>query len=84
MPVPGSVITLPAQGLKAPVTQSGLNTAAAMYLVEAGDTLAGIARTYYGDANEWPRIAEANRDRVAVRGNYALIYEKQWLILPQL
>lgn len=30
------------------------------HTVASGDTLSKIAVTYYGDANQWPRIAEAN------------------------
>ncbi len=35
--------------------------AATTYVVQPGDTLAGIAQKVYGDRNAWPRIAEANR-----------------------
>lgn len=34
------------------------------YVVEKGDTLWAIAERYYGDGSEWPRIHEANRDRI--------------------
>jgi nucleoid-associated protein YgaU len=32
------------------------------YEVQAGDTLSKIAKREYGNANEWNRIFEANRD----------------------
>jgi nucleoid-associated protein YgaU len=32
------------------------------YVVKKGDTLSKIAREYYGDANLYPQIFEANRD----------------------
>jgi hypothetical protein len=32
--------------------------------VVAGDTLAGIAETAYGDPNLWPRLFTANRDKI--------------------
>lgn len=32
------------------------------YKVESGDTLSGIAKQFYHDPNQWPRIYEANRD----------------------
>ena len=30
----------------------------------AGDSLSKIAKRLYGDANQWKRIFEANRDRI--------------------
>lgn len=43
--------------------QSGhSSTAARIYVVVSGDSLSKIARREYGDANDWPRIYEANRD----------------------
>ena len=33
--------------------------------VVAGDTLSGIAHTFYNDANAWPRLFTANRDRIS-------------------
>ena len=32
------------------------------YTVKDGDTLSAIAKREYGDANEWKRIFEANKD----------------------
>ena len=78
----GAVLTLPAQGLKVPVTQSGLSQAAGIYLIKAGDTLAIIAQKYYGDTKQWTKIYEANKDRVRMIGNVPMIYECQWLIIP--
>jgi nucleoid-associated protein YgaU len=37
---------------------------ARMYEVQAGDTLAKIAKQFYGDANRWHEIHEANRDSI--------------------
>ena len=34
------------------------------YTVEAGDTLSTIAQHFYGDAEQYMRIVEANRDRL--------------------
>lgn len=36
-------------------------TASDEYTVEAGDTLRSIAQQVYGDAAQWPRIYDANR-----------------------
>ena len=32
------------------------------YIIKSGDTLSKIAKQYYGDANQYPRIFEANRE----------------------
>lgn len=43
--------------------QSGSSsTAEKVYMVVAGDSLSKIAKREYGNANEWPRIFEANKD----------------------
>jgi nucleoid-associated protein YgaU len=34
------------------------------YTVAAGDSLSKIAKREYGDANKWPAIFEANRDKI--------------------
>jgi nucleoid-associated protein YgaU len=34
------------------------------YTVVAGDSLSKIAKKYYGDASQWRRIFEANRDQI--------------------
>ena len=34
------------------------------YTVQAGDTLSKIAKEYYGDADQYQRIFEANRDQL--------------------
>ena len=43
--------------------QSGSSsTATKVYVVKSGDSLSKIAQHEYGNANEWKRIYEANRD----------------------
>jgi nucleoid-associated protein YgaU len=49
------------------------------YSVESGDTLSAIAERFYGDANEWPRIFDANRDQL---DNPDLIQPGQVLCIP--
>jgi nucleoid-associated protein YgaU len=34
------------------------------YTVAKGDSLSKIAKKYYGDASQWRRIFEANRDQI--------------------
>jgi uncharacterized protein YidB (DUF937 family) len=50
----GSSSTAPAPARPAPRT----------YKVVAGDSLSKIAKKVYGDANQWRRIFEANRDQI--------------------
>ncbi len=38
--------------------------AATNYTVAAGDSLSKIAKHFYGDANAWKRIFDANRDQL--------------------
>lgn len=35
------------------------------YTVVSGDTLSKIAKHYYGNANDWPKIFDANRDKLS-------------------
>jgi len=43
--------------------QSGSSsTATKIYEVVSGDSLSKIAKREYGNANDWPRIFEANKD----------------------
>jgi nucleoid-associated protein YgaU len=49
------------------------------HVVAAGDSLSKIAKRYYGDANQWRRIFEANRDQI---NNPDLIKPGQNLKIP--
>ena len=53
--------------------------AARTYTVKAGDSLSKIAKHEYGDAAQWPKIFEANRDIIK---NPDLIHPGQTLKLP--
>jgi nucleoid-associated protein YgaU len=58
------------------------NSAAAgsqSYTVRAGDSLGKIAKQFYGDAGQWKKIHEANRDAVP---NPDLIHPGQQLTIP--
>lgn len=50
------------------------------YTVEPGDSLSKIAKRFYGNANEWQRIFEANQDQIE---NPDLIHPGQVLRIPQ-
>ena len=53
--------------------------AARTYEVEPGDSLSKIAQRFYGNANDWPKIHEANRDQIK---DPDLIYPGQKLVIP--
>ena len=55
------------------------NADARIHVVVKGDSLSKIALREYGDAQQWRRIYEANRDLVQ---NPDLIYPGQKLRLP--
>ena len=50
-----------------------------IYTVAAGDSLSKISKKVYGDANQWKRIFEANRDQIK---NPDLIHPGQKLKIP--
>ena len=51
------------QDLTADITiDSSLKAPENTYTVVAGDSLSKIAKREYGNANDWPRIFEANKD----------------------
>ena len=45
----------------------------------AGDSLSKIAKQFYGDANRWQRIFEANKDKIK---DPDLIYPGQVIKIP--
>lgn len=49
------------------------------YVVVSGDSLSKIAKRYYGDAQQWRRIYDANRDQVK---DPDLIHPGQRLKIP--
>ena len=51
------------------------------YTVAAGDSLSKIAKRFYGDANDWRRIYEANRELIGA--NPDLIRPGQKLRIPK-
>jgi nucleoid-associated protein YgaU len=56
-----------------------LNNASRWYVVVTGDTLSTIAKRWYGDANDWPKIYWANRKTVK---SPTLIHAGQVLRIP--
>lgn len=49
------------------------------YTVVKGDSLSKIAKQFYGNANQWKRIYEANKDVIK---NPDLIYPGQTFTIP--
>lgn len=50
-----------------------------VYVIKSGDSLSKIAKEVYGDANRWPEIFEANKDKIK---DPNLIYPGQELRIP--
>jgi nucleoid-associated protein YgaU len=50
------------------------------YTIESGDTLSGIAKAHYGDANRWNELFEANREVIKDPDK---IYPGQRIRVPQ-
>ncbi len=62
-------------GIAAPPQQAKVE----YYIIQKGDTLSAIAKRYYGKANDYPRIFEANREVIK---NPDLIYPGQKIRIP--
>jgi len=45
-------------GLQAPAVQAKIE----YYIIKKGDTLSAVAKQFYGKANDYPKIFEANRE----------------------
>lgn len=79
----GSSTTAPEPSAPAPTPDPGPPVGTSgqdqTYTVVAGDSLSKIAKRYYGDANQWRRIHEANRDQIT---NPDLIHPGQRLKIP--
>ena len=64
----------------APASPSASQPAASRtYTVVAGDSLSKIAKREYGDAQQWRKIYDANRDQIS---NPDLIHPGQVLNIP--
>ena len=61
------------------VRSGSSSTATKVYEVRSGDSLSKIAQAEYGNANEWKRIFEANKD---VLSDPNKIYPGQKLRIP--
>ncbi|GAB4383811.1 MAG: hypothetical protein Kow0022_04560 [Phycisphaerales bacterium] len=66
-PVPGFVPVGPERSVRVQVTESA--AVYAKYVVQEGDTVAGIARRFLGSDSRWPEIQALNPDRVGKDGS---------------
>jgi nucleoid-associated protein YgaU len=55
------------------------NTAVRNYTVKAGDSLSRIAKEFYGNANDWQKIYQANKGRIK---DPNIIHPGQTLVIP--
>ena len=78
MPTPDFSNVQSGSASTAPGDSNG-DSAGRTYVVVKGDSLSAIAQREYGNAKDWPRIYEANRDVIK---NPDLIYPGQTLRLP--
>jgi LysM repeat protein len=67
------------QQAAAAAASGGSSTGGRTYTVQPGDTLSKIAKQFYGNANDYNRIFEANQDKLQ---NPDLIKVGQELIIP--
>ena len=63
-----------------PARPAGAPGGAKTYVVVKGDSLSKIAQRFYGDAQDWKRIYEANRDLIR---DPDLIHPGQELRIPE-
>jgi nucleoid-associated protein YgaU len=49
------------------------------YTIKSGDSLSKIAREFYGNANDWQKIYQANKDTIK---DPNMIYPGQKIIIP--
>jgi nucleoid-associated protein YgaU len=64
------------QGANAPKPQA---PAQRDYVIQSGDSLSKIAQRFYGNANDWQKIYQANKDKIK---DPNLIHPGQKIIIP--
>ena len=58
-------IDAPAAAAAAAASAGGSSSSARTYTVQPGDSLSKISRQFYGDANKYMKIFEANKDKLS-------------------
>ena len=72
----GTVIAVAKKEESAPAVNPKSN---GTHIVQPGDTLWAVAKKYYGNGNQYPRIVNANKDKIK---NPNLIFPGQQLVIP--
>jgi nucleoid-associated protein YgaU len=75
----GTVPKPSTQGKSTLSSTAPAETSGQTYTVKSGDSLSKIAKHFYGDANKWHRIYEANKDKIK---NPDLIHPGQEFTIP--
>jgi nucleoid-associated protein YgaU len=79
--VPVAVMELPGVGPASPLEPSAVSVSRVWIWQESGDCLWKMAKDHYGNPYLWPRIYEANRDRIK---DPHVIFPKQEIVIPPL
>lgn len=58
-------IDAPAAAAAAAASAGGASSSGRTYMVQPGDSLSKISRQFYGDANKYMKIFEANKDKLS-------------------
>jgi nucleoid-associated protein YgaU len=78
-PQPPTRTTTPGQTTPGGETAKAGTPAQRDYTIKSGDSLSKIARQFYGNANDWQKIYEANKDKIK---DPNMIYPGQKIIIP--
>lgn len=62
------------------VAASSVEDGTQYYVIKSGDTLSAIAKQFYGDANQYPKIFDANREVIK---DANLIFPGQKIRIPK-
>ena len=75
----GASSTLRPEPVPSAPTPAAAAPAPRTYVVKSGDSLSKISQHVYGNANQWRKIYDANRDQIK---NPDLIYPGQTFVIP--
>lgn len=69
----------PARNVERPASTGPTQPPQRDYTIQPGDSLSKIAKRFYGNAGDWQRIYQANKDTIK---NPDLIHPGQKIIIP--
>jgi nucleoid-associated protein YgaU len=83
-PIEQRPVSKPAENVQRPAQPTGTGAAGPSqtqreYSIQPGDSLSKIARKYYGNAADWQKIYNANKDKIK---DPNMIYPGQKIIIP--